>query len=325
MCICRSNKGFVCFDDSLVRDLTKMIDDNNECAKSFRRVRDFVQQSDAPNFCLRLFRHRSKDPRIYNVPTSDKVAALIVGDLSNMELGRDLIVKNISGELERIHETQPSYLPLQYPLLFPYGEDGYQENIPIRGSEVDIHNRRQTRVALREFISFRIQQRNVEFGNIVNSRRLFQQFVVDCYTMIESQRLSFIRGNQHVIRCDILNGLQEAVSRGETDPSLVGRRVILPASFTGGMRYMFNNCQDAMAVCKRFGYPDLFITITCNSNWKEIKDFVSITGHKPSDRPDIVSRVFKIKLDQMMIDFKKEELFGKVDAGKFITILPLYN
>jgi len=84
--------------------------------------------------------------------------------------------------------------------------------------------------------------------------------------MIEAQRLSFIRSNQKLIQSEILNGLQEAINRGETDPSCVGRRVVLPSSFTCGMRYMFNNCQDAMAICKRFSYPDLFITITCNVN-----------------------------------------------------------
>lgn len=123
----------------------------------------------------------------------------------------------------------------------------------------------------------------MEHGTIVNAGRLFQQFVVDGFTMIESQRLSFIRANQKVIRSEMLNGLQEAVHRGETDPSSVGRRVILPSSFTGGARYMLNNCQDAMAICKRFDYPDLFITITCNANWPEIRNFVSSKGLAPSD------------------------------------------
>lgn len=53
---------------------------------------------------------------------------------------------------------------------------------------------------MRDFIAFRIQEREIEHGNIVNAGRLFQQFVVDCYTMIESQRLYFIRTNQNVIR-----------------------------------------------------------------------------------------------------------------------------
>lgn len=63
------------------------------------------------------------------------------------------------------------------------------------------------RVALREFIAFRIQERNTEYGTLVNSRRLFQQFVVDCYTMVEAQRFTFIRMNQKIIRCDLLNGV----------------------------------------------------------------------------------------------------------------------
>jgi len=37
---------------------------------------------------------------------------------------------------------------------------------------------------------------------ILRSRRLFQQFVVDGYTMIEFNRLSFIRNNQSKLRVD---------------------------------------------------------------------------------------------------------------------------
>ncbi|PNX60462.1 ATP-dependent DNA helicase PIF1, partial [Trifolium pratense] len=66
--------------------------------------------------------------------------------------------------------------------------------------------------------------------------------------MIEAQRLSFIRENQDKIRCDVLSGLQEAVDRGDVDASTVGKRIILPDSFTGGPRYMFNNCQDAQGI-----------------------------------------------------------------------------
>ena len=115
--------------------------------------------------------------------------------------------------------------------------------------------------------------------------------------MVEAQRLSFIRGNQKTICCDILNSVQEAMDRGETNSSAVRKRIVLPVSFTGGMRYMFNNCQHAMEICKRFGYPELFITITCNVNWSEIREFVRSRGLTVDGRPDIVCRVFKMKLD----------------------------
>jgi len=296
-----------------------MIDKHNVLAQSFRRVRDLIHDDNRSDFGLRLFRHRCKDPRVYNTQIADEVVALIVGDLSTLDVGRDIIVKKVCGQLTRLHETHTCFIPLQYPLIFPYGEDGYQEDIPIRDCQRYGQSRKRVRISLREFIAFRIQDRKVEFGNIVHSRRLFQQFLVDTYTMIEDQRLSFIRNNQKLIRSDILNGLQEAVNKGETDPSSIGKRIVLPASFTGGMRYMFNNCQDAMAICKRYGYPDLFITITCNVNWPEIHDFVKSRGLTASDRPDIVCRVFKMKLDQMMTDFKKNNFFGKVNAGTQTT------
>lgn len=143
-------------DTSLVDDLTKMIDDYNQLAKSFRRVRDFVSQNPTTKFSIRLFRNRVKDPRIYNLPTVDEVAALIVGDLSNMEYGRDVVVQDIAGGYTRVHETHTSFLPLQYPLLFPYGEDGFQENILLRDSFIASGKRKRLRISLREFISFKL-------------------------------------------------------------------------------------------------------------------------------------------------------------------------
>ena len=149
---------------------------------------------------------------------------------------------------------------------------------------------RSVRVTLREWVAFRIQDRSVEFGTILNAWRLFQQFLVDCYSMVGSQRLTWMRFNQKITRYDVLNGLQEVVSIGETNPSSIVKHVILPSSFTGGMRYMFHNCQDAMTICKKFGYPNLFITITCNTSWSEIRDVVHQKGLMSFDRPDIVCR-----------------------------------
>jgi hypothetical protein len=63
---------------------------------------------------------------------------------------------------------------------------------------------------------------------------------------------------------------------------------------------------------------------TCNSNWREIQEFVSIRGLRASDRPDIVCRIFKMKLDQLMRDLKKDEMFGNVDAGKSLSCFCLF-
>ncbi|XP_012857574.1 PREDICTED: uncharacterized protein LOC105976856 [Erythranthe guttata] len=45
---------------------------------------------------------------------------------------RDIVVETQSKRLQRISELHPLYLPLQYPLIFPYGKDGYRDDIPLR-------------------------------------------------------------------------------------------------------------------------------------------------------------------------------------------------
>jgi len=123
-----------------------MIDENNVLAKSFRRVKDFVHTDVHSGFRLRLFRHRFKDPKVYNNPTIDEITTLIVGDMSNMDVGRDIIVKRISGQLFRLHETHTTFISLQYPLIFPFGEDGYHEDIPIRNSGSNSKERKRIRI-----------------------------------------------------------------------------------------------------------------------------------------------------------------------------------
>ncbi|GBM44049.1 hypothetical protein AVEN_223172-1 [Araneus ventricosus] len=50
---------------------------------------------------------------------------------------------------------------------------------------------------------------------------------------------------------------------------------------------MQQNYQDAMAMVRKFGKPDLFLTFTCNPSWSEILN--SMEGvQRPEDRPDII-------------------------------------
>ena len=56
-----------------------------------------------------------------------------------------------------------------------------------------------------------------------------------------------------------------------------------------------------MAIVCCFGKPDYFITLTCNPRWKEITDEL-LEGQGPEDCPDIVSRVFKLKLRSLLHD-----------------------
>ncbi|XP_076959138.1 uncharacterized protein LOC143635138 [Bidens hawaiensis] len=132
--------------------------------------------------------------------------------------------------------------------------------------------------------------------------------------MIKCERLYFIQREQKVLRCETFENLRNIKNKGNKDSSKVGQRVILPSSFTGGARYMMQNYLDAMSLYKWFGYPDFFITFTCNPNWPEVKRFLKDTTLKAEDRPDILCRLFIIKLDALIKDLKEKTLLVKVQA-----------
>ncbi len=64
--------------------------------------------------------------------------------------------------------------------------------------------------------------------------------------------------------------------------------VVLPATFVGSPRDMNQLYQDSMALVKKFGKPNLFITMTCNPNWPEILHELR-AGEEASSRPDLTS------------------------------------
>lgn len=73
--------------------------------------------------------------------------------------------------------------------------------------------------------------------------------------------------------------------------------------------------QDAIAIVRAYGKPDLFITFTCNPNWPEITAEL-LPGQGPNDRPDIVARVFRLKLKALMRDLTVDGVLGKVQVSR---------
>ncbi|CAN6846217.1 unnamed protein product [Brassica oleracea] len=137
--------------------------------------------------------------------------------------------------------------------------------------------------------------------------RLLHQYVVDVYTAIEEDRLRWARNNEDVLRAELYSNVFDAVSKGDTDAKIIEQRFILPPSFTGGPRYLVEKYHDAMAICREYGNPDLFITMTINPNWKEIKEHLEIHGgDSPNDRPDIECCPYTAALRR--IEFQKRGL-----------------
>lgn len=96
----------------------------------------------------------------------------------------------------------------------------------------------------------------------------------------------------------------------------------MPPSFIGDPRYKIQNYQDSIAICRYYGHLDLFIIFICNAQWPEIQTTLNIiSSQRLEDRSDIVSRVFKIKLEELMLDITKKQHFKKLVAGTILFII----
>jgi hypothetical protein len=297
-----------------------MLDEHNVHAKGFRMARDLLKDGNVHDLKLKLISERRSDGRIYNQPTVSEVAALIVGDVDYAE-ARDIILHERGGQLQRINEFHPSYLSYQYPLIFPFGEDGYRDGILLKYQHETVVTKRN-RLTIRAWLSYRIQSRKSDACTLICSRRLFQQFLVDGFTMMKAERLTWLRKNQSKLRVGKYHRLNEQVlnNNGQT-PQKRGKRVILPSSFVGSRRYLDQLYFDGMAISSQIGFPDIFITFTCNPNWPEIQRELAKDRLQSHDRPDIISRVFKMKLDALMKDITRKHILGNVLACEFYLLL----
>ncbi|OWZ16928.1 Helitron helicase [Phytophthora megakarya] len=155
-----------------------------------------------------------------------------------------------------------------------------------------------------DFYAYHLFTRKEQYSILHLSSRLFQQWCVEMYVKIELQRLRFIKLHQATLRADLYRGVIDAFFH-DGNLGKVERFVLLPPSFTGGEKHMRKQYYDSMAIVRGVGKPNLFITITCNPEWNEIKEAIP-------DCPDLVTRAFKLKLNAIKDDIVKKKIFGNV-------------
>ncbi len=194
----------------------------NPYVEVLKMARDMMATEGAPtDLKLRLIASRTKDAYWYNVPPVDEVATLMVGDGFEVVDRRDVIVAQQTGPFQRISELHVGYMALHYPLLFPYGEDGWHPNILFNGvvvQDVDVdldedhaeeseHQRKHHNVTMAEFYGYRLQHWNTNGIALLWGGRLRQQYVVDVYAVVEQNRLKYLRLNKKKLHANLYQGL----------------------------------------------------------------------------------------------------------------------
>ena len=83
----------------------------------------------------------------------------------------------------------------------------------------------------------------------------------DGAAQMEDSKLAHQRNHQSDLRVAFYPGLADALRVGDNAGDF-GRRVVHASSFVGRPRYMVQRYQDAMAIVRKHGKPDPFVTLT---------------------------------------------------------------
>ena len=290
----------------LIQLIQQELHDNNELIRRFKTAHDVIRSEGEPHEELSIVINDENRPpgehrRRYNAQMANEVAVIMPNDTLGNK--RDIILKLRGGGLQRINELNQQYDPLQYPLLFPHGDSGY--NIGLRDTAGD-------KLSSMRYYAYRLMDRGPN-SFIVNAGKLSQQYIVDEYCKMETERLNYFRANQKTIRAENYSNFTEQMRDNDNDADAIGQQVILPATFTGGPRYMAEKHADSMGRVRKFGKPALFLTMTTNPSWQEITDHLR-PDQQPPDRTDVVARSFALKYKLLLKMVVTEECFGEVVA-----------
>ena len=292
-----------------MRKLQNVLLEHHQYATLFRNAHELLLQYPTDSsITIHLLADPARDQRRYNLPTVGEIAAVIPGDGSQATDSRDIVLHRRNGPLQRISEGHRSYACLHYVLFFPYGEDGWHWDLQMHQPHKD---KQQTLSQIR-YVAFCLFPRQAEYSALLRGHALFQQYLVDMFASAEQNRLTFLRANQDKLRASLYSGLEDAIAAaGDKELSLheIGQHIILPSSFTGSPRYMYQCYQDGLALARHFQKVDIFMTVTCNPSWPEIQREL-LPGQKASDRPDLVARVFHMKKEAIINYTSKHGVFG---------------
>ena len=291
-----------------MQDVLTVMEEHSPHARAYKYMHD-VEQEEQRAICenrqpRHVTLHFKRGPD--NEPTHDGIAAVFVGEDGAPPAQRDIIVYPKDQPPQRISYMSCNIDPMCYSILFPSGDAGWHNGMT---HVTERQTATRNKLTMQQFYGYRLAIRE-SFSPIHRAEKLFQQYAVDPYVKTEGCRLYFIRNNQRQLRVELYSGLMDHLHNNDTSQSMQpGVPVILPSSFSGSPRSMHQNYQDAMAIVGKYGKPDLFLTYTCNPKSREIVENLGV-GEKSEYRPDIVARVYRLHLANLLKDIKDRHVLG---------------
>jgi hypothetical protein len=136
---------------------------------------------------LRLIIDDGQDRRRFNLPTADEVAMVVPNGGKQPRPIRLSLRADVDTLWEIINSCHPAYAPLHYVLLFPHSDLGWTYSLELQNTD---QSRRNTSLTQSHYYRYRLYIREHDFNIIQRAYRLFQQYLVDAYAIIDQARLA---------------------------------------------------------------------------------------------------------------------------------------
>ncbi|XP_073037994.1 uncharacterized protein [Primulina eburnea] len=257
----------------LLLKIQNILDQHNPFVHVFRQI---GKCQDIHN-CRLIIRQQKPNEHQYSLPTTSQVAAVIVdNECAETLSNRDITIQGIGGNLINIQDVVGYYDPLQYPLLLPYGTYGW---------DLNSRNINGTRLTCLNYYAYMLQIRENSPSLILRGGRLLQQYVVDNYVKIETQRLRWIRSNQRDICSELYQGLQDCLHGGENHAGFQRRKkltmmvihnIFVPDDWSFTFFEGLNRHPDSILKYKtvtELGSGNGWISIAIAGKWSHLKVF----------------------------------------------------
>lgn len=126
----------------------------------------------------------------YDKPSAGCIGAIVSDNDPSCEKF-DIVIRHRDCRPQRINKLHPMYMPLQYPLLFIYGESGWSPILRLRKDDASSDRK----LTMNMFYSYLLHDRANIYTLLLRGGRLLQQYIVDAYVCIEESCLDYIKMN----------------------------------------------------------------------------------------------------------------------------------
>ena len=309
--------------------IRRVLQQHNQFYAQYKSMAELAQEQDLEEYSIRFYKNRT-DRRTHDLPVANEIVAALCDGDETTERGVYVCKKGGQSDKSFFKYFDPTVDTLTYPLIDPLCRfPGWSPNVRMGESS------RSKKLSPMHYYSCLMSERVGQFNPTIMAGELSQQFMVDAACKVQQHRLDYIDKNQHVFRSDdletVLNHIDGLVeedyeasqqlaahvagviqSGGEQEARAVPKIGVLkklPASFRGGPRYNKHNYYNSMAMVGALGKPCLFITITCNPLWPEVKPLI-VDGICPKENIPLICKVFEGKVQTLLDEIDKGRIFG---------------